>query len=704
MKNYLILHGHFYQPPRENPVTGLIPRQKSAAPYHDWNARITKECYGANSASRILTEDGRILDIVNNYENISFNIGPTLLDWLETEAPNVYERIIDADRKSITRNGGHGNAIAQGFNHTILPLDTPHDAETQIRWGIENFARHFSRKPEGFWLPEAAVNGNVADILIKYDIKFIILSPDQARTAAESGNLTDKNGSPDSSLPYALKRNSGNLAVFFYNPVLAGGISFNHYLRSADTLYEKLIECRNTANGNLVHTATDGEIYGHHEPFGDMCLAALSKIAAERGDFIFTNYGNYLSSNPPVREVVLKKGEDGKGTSWSCFHGVSRWHKDCGCSTGGKPGWNQRWRTPLREAFEYLGKQIDAAYKREMEKLSDTTPWQILAEYQTTFRREKSPDLFAERFLKIPEKGNITKLLKLLEGQRMKLFSFTSCGWFFADISGIEPMQNMRYASRALELYRDLLPENTRHRVLGILERAVSNKGRGISGKSLFLSVQEPYPEGFCASLYFSAEEGKEKYGIFRLIKKENDGRSFFIETENTITTETFSFEITLPAPEDVRFTVEIKNLGITLNSLRRLDEDLKTAIIKSAVNKTKNYLLKETLYILRYCIFLDVPVPKDLSGDTRKLIENLIRKALIKNMEPIGSKEYKRLMALMESADSLKISFDRTAPQNIVMEKLKYIRENRIRDGLFYEQTMELCSVMGIYCEDIRI
>ncbi len=703
MKNYLILHGHFYQPPRENPVTGLIPLQKSAAPYHDWNARITKECYGANSASRILTEDGRILDIVNNYENISFNIGPTLLDWLKTEAPNVYERIIEADRKSVIRNGGHGNAIAQGFNHTILPLDTRHDAETQIRCGIENFTRHFSRKPEGFWLPEAAVNGDVADILVKYGIKFIILSPDQARTAEKASDPAGGNQVPDSSVPYVLRGTSGDLAVFFYNPVLAGGISFSHYLRSADTLYEKLLECGNAAEGNLVHTATDGEIYGHHEPFGDMCLAALSKIAAERGDFIFTNYGRYLSSNPPVREVVLQRGEDGKGTSWSCFHGVSRWYKDCGCSTGGEPGWNQKWRTPLREAFRYLGERIDNAYVRETGKLSTTPPWRLLAEYLGARGTEPS-DRFASHFLKIPGKENITKLLKLLEGQRMKLFSFTSCGWFFADISGIEPVQNMRYASRALELYGDILHESVRHRVLDILERAAGNKSREISGKSLFLSVQEPYPEGFCASLYFSAVEEKEKYGIFRLIKKENNGRSLFIETENTITTETFSFEITLPAPEDVRFTVEIKNLGITLNSLRELDEDLKTAVIESAVKRTGNYRLRETLYILRYCMFMDIPAPENLNGNTRKLIEDLIKKTLNENMAPMDTGEYERLTGLIKASESLEISFDKTVPQNIVMDKLKYIRENRIRDGILYEQTVELCSLLGIYCDDIRI
>ena len=381
MKNNLIIHGHFYQPPRENPWIGLIPRQKSASPYENWNRKITKECYAANTYSRFLDANGSIVDIINNYTYISFNFGPTLLNWLMSYAPTIYAQILEADRLSLNNNAGHGNAIAQAYNHSILPLCSLEDAETQIIWGLKYFESRFNRSSEGFWLPEAAVNSSIIDLLIKQKIKFIILSPWQAEAFCPLGS---KKWKPlgDNPIPsdrvYRIDRPQGSIAVFFYNHQLAHGISFEHYLTDADRLYEKLLTFRHTARpDHLVNIATDGEIYGHHEPFGDMCLAALVRIIDRENDFTLSNYGRYLEEHPPTYLAQLKEGENNLGTSWSCFHGVDRWYRDCGCTTGGKEGWNQKWRAPLRDALIHLRDSLKNIFINEIPNFSGTDPQKI---------------------------------------------------------------------------------------------------------------------------------------------------------------------------------------------------------------------------------------------------------------------------------------------------------------------------------------
>ncbi|MCF7929709.1 MAG: DUF3536 domain-containing protein [Spirochaetales bacterium] len=482
--NYLIMHAHFYQPPREDPWTGLIPKQPSASPYHDWNERITRECYGPCAFSRILDESGNIVNIINNYQYLSFNFGPTLLKWLETSAPVVYERILEGDRLSIEANGGHGNAIAQAYNHTILPLASPNDARLQIRWGLEDFRRRFERDPEGMWLPETAVNPVVLDLLIDEGMKFVILSPWQASAVEGSSGMEEI--PPDQPVdwrrPYRLDRPGGSIAACFYNPVLAQGISFEHYLRNADMLAEHIRGFADPEDPNrCISVATDGEIYGHHEPFGDMCFSALTGILEEDKEIELTNYGKYLEMNPPKKGVRLKEGEDSHGSSWSCVHGVSRWYRDCGCSTGGRPGWNQKWRTPLREAFDFLKRKIDSAYRKEIKHFTEKSPDRLLREYGSVVTGKESGKKFAERF-----EGNSSDLLFLLEGMKYAQFMFTSCGWFFAEINSIEPVQNMRYAYKAFLLYRRYLSEEVLHRFLEILDKARSNLKESDSGKKIF--------------------------------------------------------------------------------------------------------------------------------------------------------------------------------------------------------------------------
>ncbi len=553
MRNRLIIHGHFYQPPRENPWTGLVPHHGSAAPYENWNLRITKECYAANAASRILDPQGKIHEITNNYRSISFNFGPTLMQWLKEHAPQVHARIIDADRASRPANAGHGNAIAQAYNHSILPLCSPEDMETQIRWGLSDFTAHFGRAAEGMWLPETAVSGQVLDALIAAGMKFVILSPWQAASYCPLGASRWKNlgGAPiPSDRAYRIDRPSGSIAAFFYNHELAQGISFEHYLRDADELYERLLELRQASRPErLVNVATDGEVYGHHEPFGDMCLAALLRRVQTGQEFQLTNYAAYLEEFPPRYLVRLKEGEEGLGTSWSCSHGVGRWFRDCGCSTGGREGWNQKWRQPLRQALLRLQAALDAVYRRRIAALASAPPRRIRNEYGAVLTGAQSPGEFAARWIdRVPnDAGNARVLFSLLESQRMGLFMFTSCAWFFADLSGIETVQGLAYAVRAAELAQPFTEERLLEGLQADLETARSNLQREGSGADILQRrVLEQRRDLFCGAALFvirwllDGQAREESLGCFRAA--EPGFRQEDAQVEGTLTVERFPF------------------------------------------------------------------------------------------------------------------------------------------------------------------
>ena len=601
MKNYLILHGHFYQPPREDPWTGLVPYQESAEPFHDWNQRITKECYAANAASRFLRYDGRIEDIINNYEVLSFNFGPTLLHWLTKHAPHIREAIVEADRRSTERNNGHGNAIAQSFNHTILPLDSEDDARLQIRWGLEDFSAHYGRAAEGMWLPETAINGKVLDLLIEEGIGYVILSPWQAKSiqADEAKEPIDLEGEPVPSWrPYRIERPNGDIAAFFYNHELASGISFEHYLQSADSLYTRLLNYHNDADpAHLVHTATDGEVYGHHEPFGDMCLAALRRHVDQNKKFEFTNYAAYLEKHPPEYRAELDLGEDKKGSSWSCFHGVSRWYKDCGCSTGGKPGWNQKWRTPLRRGFEALSKKIRDLYRERCAEITKENPEQLLSRYIDVITGKTDRHAFAESVLgdNAGDGSLREELFTLLEGNIYRMYMFTSCGWFFAELSGLEPVQNIHYAYKALSLYQRFTDEDLYDLLDDYLAKAKSNISAQGTGSDILREVSDKLPDGVEAATYFfvimlvSGELPKtENYGYYSLQRIET-GRwdERFVEARIEISDwsreKPFSFHFTAERSEEIALRIMVEDLVLEreflLHDLPKLPRELRSKI-----------------------------------------------------------------------------------------------------------------------------
>jgi hypothetical protein len=508
-KTNIILHGHFYQPPRENPRTGIIGKQLSAKPYENWNERVYADCYSANINSRYLSGVRRILSVTNNFEYISFNFGATLLSWINEKHPKTLEKIVEADKKSLERLG-HGNAIAQGFNHSILPLCTEEDAKIQIAWGLEDFKARFGRDSEGLWLPETAINSKVIDLLSEFGIKFVILSPWQCKAIeSKNGNLLDVNGiAPPYGQPFILTGSKGRtISAFFYNPSLAEGISFGHLLRDADNLYQQLIIIKETERQPLIQTATDGEIYGHHEPFGDMALAALIRKVNDREDFSFTNYATFLESNPPTLHAVLHEGEAGKGTSWSCSHGVSRWYKDCGCHTGGDEGWNQKWRTPLKEGLDQLAVKLDTIFEAEVQRIfnGSLSAETLLIKYGRVISEPNQTEAFLVELGKdfpypVQERQN---LAKLLAGMKNKHFSFTSCGWFFNDIGGLEPRQNIEYALNAITLFQGFTKENLSKPFLEMLEKAKSNRKQDGTGKTIAQAENRELPGEVEAALFF---------------------------------------------------------------------------------------------------------------------------------------------------------------------------------------------------------
>lgn len=490
---YTIIHGHFYQPPREDPWTDEIETQESAAPFHDWNERINRECYAANAASRVIDSFGRIEAIINNYAYMSYNFGPTLVDWLSQHDPRTLARIVEADRLSQARLG-QGNAIAQVYNHTILPLATDADKITQVVWGLRHFEKTFGRPSQGIWLAETAVNERTAEILVDLGIRFIILSPTQAQEVLYQGHesWTDvSHNSIDPSRPYRLETRNGSLAVFFYYGDIASRLSFEHLLTNVDHLRGALLAPADPEReNNMVNVATDGESYGHHEPFGDMCLARLVYENQEREEFVFGNYAHYLEMFPPQDLVHLKHGNNGLGTAWSCAHGVGRWFEDCGCQTGGHHEWHQQWRGPLREAFDYLRDQLHRLAGEELRPwLKDV--WAARNDYIDVIsapvdqRPAALEKWFSEHTRKTPRGEEHSLIVRIMEALHQAMLMYTSCGWFFSEISGIETVQDMRYAARVLDLTEDVLPAQTRSTFLRMLEQAPSNIPRFVHGRKI---------------------------------------------------------------------------------------------------------------------------------------------------------------------------------------------------------------------------
>ncbi len=489
MNRYICIHGHFYQPPRENPWLEAVELQDSALPYHDWNARITAECYAPNSVSRILDDQNRIIKLVNNYAKMSFNFGPTLLSWLEKNVPEVYASILAADRESLKNFSGHGSAIAQPYNHMIMPLANSRDRATQIVWGIRDFERRFRRSPEGMWLPETAVDLETLELLAQHGVCFTVLAPHQAARLRRIGGpewFEINPGAIDTRRAYRQQLPSGkSLAIFFYDGPIARAVAFEGLLSQGESFLARLMNGFATENdtGQLVHIATDGESYGHHHRFGDMALAyVLDRIDAAR-EADLTNYAEFLAKHPPAYEVEIVEN-----SSWSCTHGVERWRRGCGCATGAQPAWNQEWRAPLRDALDWLRDTIAPQWQESAARWLDD-PWAARNAYIDVLNDRSAQSIanfFARHARRKLDDRETATALKLLETQRHAMLMYTSCGWFFDDLAGIEAVQILQFAGRAVQLAENLFGDSLESRFTQRLAAAQSNMAEQGNGAQIY--------------------------------------------------------------------------------------------------------------------------------------------------------------------------------------------------------------------------
>jgi alpha-amylase/alpha-mannosidase (GH57 family) len=527
---YVCIHGHFYQPPRENPSLEAIELQDSAYPYHDWNERITAECYAPNAVSRVLDAEDRIVKLMNNYSQISYNFGPTLLSWLKSKCSKVYESILDADKLSQERFSGHGSAMAQGYNHMILPLANRRDKVTQVKWGIRDFESRFGRKPEGMWLPETAVDTETLEVLAENGIKFTILAPRQAKRVrgAKSTKWEDVSGSRvDPSHAYLAELPSKKkINLFFYDGPISQAVAFEGLLndgkRFADRLMGGFSDSRDGAQ--LVHIATDGESYGHHHHYGEMALSSALHQIEESKVAQLTNYGEFLEKYPPNQRVEIIDN-----SSWSCVHGVERWRSNCGCNSGGTV-WNQEWRAPLRAALDWLRDQLAPIFEKDLSPLL-RDPWQARDEYIRVVldRSEESrASFFSDQAIRPLSEAEQVKALRLLEMQRHAMLMYTSCGWFFDELSGLETVQVIHYAGRALQLAQECCAEDLESQFLEQLAKAKSNLPEHGDGAKIYEKWVKP--------AFVNIERVAGHYAISSLFENYGDKTQIYcydVEREN---------------------------------------------------------------------------------------------------------------------------------------------------------------------------
>jgi alpha-amylase/alpha-mannosidase (GH57 family) len=720
---FVAIHGHFYQPPRENPWFEFIETEESAHPFHDWNERISSECYRPNGYARILDGKGKILEILNNYSSINFNFGPTLLPWLEVHFPSVYQKIVGADREGLKRFG-HGNAMAQVYNHLIMPLASDRDKETEVLWGIADFKKRFQRKPEALWLPETAVNISTLRVLVKYGMQYLILSPFQALRVRPFGGKkwTDvSQGRIDTIQPYRcfIKDSSGKklldqfIDIFFYNGIISKEIAFGDLLRDGNAFSSRFAQFYQESKGRpqLIHIATDGETYGHHKKFGEMALAyALDKGFALKG-FEVINYGAFLKRFPPVYEVEIDEGPKGEGTSWSCAHGVGRWKEDCGCSTGGRYGWNQKWRKPLREALDILRDELSLVFEREGEKIFKDV-WEARNGYiEVILHRssEKIKSFFEQYGMKdLDEKEKIAGL-KLLEMQRHALQMYTSCGWFFADLAGLETILILQHAARAIQLAEELIGKGIEEKFVQHLSEAKSNLPEIGKGDQVYQHLVKPkcvtdekVVNHFVISSLFDGGDGEKKIFSYRVEKiryeKMGEEEDLLVVGQVRVTSEVipepkeFLFGLIPSEKEVFRTWVSENREGISFELLRgkasevmgRGEEEIGKVLTSFLGNRF--FTIQDTFKEERQAIFQKLiqkeydehcQIYADLFDRTKQVVEALFREGLEIPYEIRVAAEVTLSNRLFQEINELKINFKRTKERGEIDRIIKEAKEH---------------------------
>ena len=729
MNRYVCIHGHFYQPSRENPWLEAIELQDAAYPYHDWNERITEECYAPNTAARILDAEKKIIDIVNNYTKISFDFGPTLLWWLERFKPEIYQAILLADREGQSKFSGHGPAIAQIYNHIIMPLANIRDKRTQVIWGIKDFKYRFKRLPEGMWLPETAVDLDTLDILAEEGIKFTILAPHQAKRVRKIGEnewQDVSNGKIDVKMPYLCKLPSGKtIHIFFYNKPISQDIAFGGLLNSGEMFAKELLKAfaHQTQTAQLIHIATDGETYGHHHRFGDMALAYCLYYIESNNLAQITIYGEYLEKHPPTHEVEIVEN-----SSWSCAHGIERWRNNCGCSTGAHPGWTQAWRAPLRRAMDWLRDALIKVYQEQI-SLYVKDVWQVRDDYIEVIL-DRSPEnvenFFSIHLIKEITKQEKIKVLKLLEMQRQAMLMYTSCGWFFDEISGIETIQIMRHAARAMQLAKEISGIDFEPKYTKILKEAPSNNPRFKNGAQIYellakpaivdllrvgihyslSSLFEEYPETakiYCyqaqKQIYHSLEAGKQKLVVGKVkinseITWEEDIISFAVlylgnhylngRAQQDMKSEQFStmYQEIKNAfiKSDVSEIIHIMDryFGTINYSLWHLFKDEQRKVLNNILAST----LQEIEFSFRQIYEHHYPIMqlmKDIETALPKALSNAVEFIIytdIKRVLESEEMELDKLQKLIEEAQKWSLELDKTTLSFVASNKINILME----------------------------
>ncbi|MFP5309845.1 MAG: DUF3536 domain-containing protein [Actinomycetes bacterium] len=611
MERAVCVHGHFYQPPREHPWLEQVEQQDSAYPFHDWNERITAECYGPNTHARILDAAGRIRAISDNYSRMSFNVGPTLLAWMEEAAPAVHDAIVAADAASAARFGGHGSAMAQVYNHVIMPLASQRDRVTQVVWGIADFEHRFGRAPEGMWLAECAADVPTLEVLAAHGIRFTVLSPYQAAEVREGpdGEWVDVSGGRvDATRPYRVALPSGaEIAVFFYDGPISRGVAFEGLLDSGDRFAARVLDgFTDRAGPQLAHIATDGESYGHHHRHGEMALAAALHALEDRDDVVLTNYPQFLAAHPPTAEARIVEP-----SSWSCAHGVERWRSDCGC--GGENGTSQAWRAPLRQGLDELAEALAVIYEREAVVLL-ADPWGARDAYvEVVLDRSRADAFLTEHAARPLDEEDRRRALRLLELQRHSLLMFTSCGWFFDELSRIETTQVLRYAARAIQLATQVADDadGLEAALVARLAEAPSNVPRFRDGATIWEQLIRPQVVGLeqvaahvaIAGLFSPAEQRLGRYRVERRDHRvATAGRARLAtgraDITATATSSTRSFEYGVLHLGDHNVTCGIRPLGdddAFLTTRVELDRHFDTADFPTLVRTIDDHFDRRT-------------------------------------------------------------------------------------------------------------
>lgn len=700
MERYICIHGHFYQPPRENPWLEVIELQDSAYPYHDWNRKITAECYAPNAASRILDEQGRIIKIDNNYGKISFDVGPTLLDWMKKNTEDVYRAIIEGDQKSRERFSGHGSALAQAYNHMILPLANYRDKVTQIRWGIKDFESHFGRFPEGMWLPETAVDLETLDIMAELGIRFTILAPHQAKQFRRLGDASWQKvdvGNLDTTRSYIQRLPSGRtIVLFFYDGATARAVAFEKLLEDGASFANRMIQNfhENRSDPQLVHIATDGESYGHHHRFGDMALAFALDFIENKQLARLTNYGEVLEKHPPAHEVEINEN-----TSWSCHHGVERWCNDCGCQTGAHPEWKQTWRKPLREAVDRLRDSLVPLYEEKAgQYLKDA--WEARNDYIRCIldrTDEKMKAFWEEHAHRELNQEDWITTLKLLELQRHAMLMFTSCGWFFDDVSGIETVQVLQYAGRVIQLAKEIFDQDFESPFLELLESAKSNLPAMGNGRQIYDSKvrDSRYDMKRICAHYASASlfEDFPEYTMScaHTFKKEDLKK---LETGNAkllLGKVGVSSQITW---ESSRFFFGLLHLGdhnLTCGVAEAREDSIYNTVVDEMAEAFERADFPETLRRLDKHFENSSYSLKSLYRDEQRRILDLVLESTLKDVEAVYRNLYEQYAPLMQFLTG----FDTPAPKSLY-RAAEFVLNADFRQAL-EEETIQTTRVKGL-------